>query len=433
MEPGLSYLITPLRNKFPHAKIISLHAEEVPVDLAAIPDSSWYPGMDISLNDFLENEIPDCLAGEILLVEWKASRQYYGKKYLYLVEASVEFIKKIDANSRTILAFGHLWVKNYFKNLDLVSNIIQYEVFSKDILVCGAGPSLENSIPAIKEKRKNLFIIAASSSLGCLKTNGINADLVITTDGGNWARLHLFETFRSVTFRSSHDTKLCAALTAALPAQCRELKLLPLTDTSYWQNIILKKLGIPCLSLPQRGTVTASALDLAFKLSRGNIFVSGMDLQNRDIRSHSRPYSFDSLLEEKEKRFNPFYSQIYKRASLIKKGSSYKIYEDWFKKQISLYPGSIYSLGENNPLFAKNKIDVTQYKEQEEAIYSLVKISHKDYLKDKALKIIINELEENEQLLKRELSPLLFPNENEEKLKLKNADFLIKIKEAIEI
>ena len=413
------------------AKIISLHAESAPVNPAAQADSLWCPDMNISLNDFLEAELDECLAKDIMLVEWKASRLMYGKKYLFLIETCVEIIKKNDANIRTTLAFGHIWLKNFIKNLDLVSNIIQYEVFSNDILVTGAGPSLDSSISLIKEHREKLFLVASSSSIAALHANDIKADIIISTDGGNWARLHLYEVFRDIarsdkarSDKARSDSVLCTALSGVLPAQCKDIPLLLLSDTSSWQNYILKKLRLPYLSLPQRGTVTASALDLAFALSRGNIFVAGMDLQNNDIISHAKPYSFNYLLEEKERRINPFYSQSFKRASLIKEGASYKIYEEWFKRQISIYPRSVYSLGSNNPLFNKSRVIETG--NINEVHYKLHRRSQNDSLKEKALLSLKSALDLSQ--IKIELSALLFPGLNVEKIS--RQDLLKAIKEA---
>jgi hypothetical protein len=61
-------------------------------------------------------------------------------------------------------------------------------------------------------------------------------------------------------------------------------------------------------------------------LTKDEVFIAGIDLENRDIRSHARPYTLDRLMEGKASRTNPVYSQVYKRASLLKQGGSYGIY-----------------------------------------------------------------------------------------------------------
>jgi hypothetical protein len=124
-----------------------------------------------------------------------------------------------------------------------------------------------------------------------------------------------------------------------------------MNDGSLWQNLILKGMGFPSVQVPGRGTVTASAIDLAFLLSRSNIFITGMDLASRDIRTHARPYGFDHLLRGASFRLNPFYSQSFIRSRLIDSGGSQRIYAAWFKEQLKNWPERIFSLGKNNPVF----------------------------------------------------------------------------------
>jgi hypothetical protein len=108
---------------------------------------------------------------------------------------------------------------------------------------------------------------------------------------------------------------------------------------------------IPHIPLVQRGTVSASAIDLALALNSGKVFIAGMDLAIRDIRTHIRPYSFDRLLEERASRLNPVYSQAYVRSAGIAGGGSHQIYASWFGAQLKAYPDRLYTLGSNNQVF----------------------------------------------------------------------------------
>jgi len=353
IEPGLGYLVAPLRKKAPGAKIIALHAG-VPSAAAnpqaplQPPDARWHPGAGMAVQDFLEREIPDTAAAEIRILEWRPALAVYGGAYRALVEESAEFIKRADANARTLNAFGKRWFRNFFKNLGIIRNVVRPAPLSRPLLVAGAGPSLEGAIPLIKESARQglLFVLAVSSAASALKAAGIKPDMVISTDGGLWAKFHLLDCFRSA------PCPLAAAMTAALPSQCARLPVLPISDGSLWQALILKELTIPFIALPQRGTVSASALDLAFALTSGDICIAGLDLENRDMRSHARPYSLDRFLEEKAGRLHPAYSQAFKRSALLKAGGSYGIYASWFEKQLAAYPRRLYSLGNNNRVFS---------------------------------------------------------------------------------
>jgi hypothetical protein len=124
-----------------------------------------------------------------------------------------------------------------------------------------------------------------------------------------------------------------------------------LNDGSLWQRVILENLAIPSLTVPQRGTVSAAALDLAFLLTSGNIFIAGMDLSVRDIKTHVRPYGFDPLFRGKASRFTPFYSQMFNRAGGINRGESHRIYASWFRRRTASWPDRVFTLGNNNPVF----------------------------------------------------------------------------------
>jgi hypothetical protein len=127
--------------------------------------------------------------------------------------------------------------------------------------------------------------------------------------------------------------------------------VLVLSDGSLWQDLVLKTMGIPFVPLLSRGTVTASALDLALNLTRGEVFITGMDLANRDLRTHARPYSFNRILEFKASRFLPFYSETFVRARAIAHSGSHGIYAAWFGRQMAAYPKRLHTLGKNNPVF----------------------------------------------------------------------------------
>jgi hypothetical protein len=367
IEPGLGYCVPVLRRRFPGARIIALHvsdffasgpslagssltrAPEAPASLT--PDARWSPGSGVSPRRFLADLIPDTEARRLKIIEWRPSLAAYGGAYRELLAETAAFIKEIDANARTVRGFGRRWFKNALKNTALIRGALRYAPLNLPCVIAGAGPSLEETIPLIKEQRERgpLFILGVSSAVPALRAGGLEPDLVLATDGGGWALFHLYETLRAAL------PALAISLNAALPSQCGAAPILPISDGSLWQGFLLESLGVPYLSLPQRGTVTAAALDLALGLTVGKVFFTGMDLANRDIRTHARPYSFDRFQEERACRLSPRYSQAYSRAAEIRTAGSHDLYAAWFARQIGAYPKRVYSLGDNNPLFQSLK------------------------------------------------------------------------------
>ncbi|MDR0670247.1 MAG: DUF115 domain-containing protein [Treponema sp.] len=358
IEPGLGYMIPVLSRRFPGARCIALHVSASQDSAGSVENGHtvyWNPGLRLPAEEFLGRELEKLAGGfgpeSIKIIEWRPSRDRYGDHYVKLLAAAAAAIRRFAAERRTLRAFGRRWFRNFFRNLRLLRRFPVLPVLRETaapILITGSGPSLEESLPLIRKLEGQCVIIAASSSLMAL--HGVTPDLVLSTDGGGWALLHLYELFRARP--AGKPAGLAASLIANLPSQCGGLPILGIADGSLWQGLILRGLGISHLVLPQRGTVTATALDLALALGRGKVIIAGMDLDTRDIRTHARPYSFDRLWREGASRFRGEYSQSFFRRMAAREGGSYRVYAEWFASRLNSYEGRVYTLGTNNSLFA---------------------------------------------------------------------------------
>ncbi|MDR2536459.1 MAG: DUF115 domain-containing protein [Treponema sp.] len=427
IEPGRGYMIPLLARKFPQTKILVLHVEtQEPAVFVSeadikIPPAVWEPACGIGLEQFLEREIPDIEASAIQIIEWRPALAVYGEEYQRLLVETANFIKRIDANKRTTRTFGVRWFKNFFKTLGMVRNVIYQsgDFTTLPCVVAGAGPSLEESLPLVKDlKHTNpFFVLGVSAAVQSLRVRGVVPDLIISTDGGGWALVHLYECLRGAA--ANHPFGLGVSLFGALPSQVQELPLLLISDGSRWQNLILQGLNLPFINLPQRGTVTATALDLAFILTKGNVFITGMDLAHRDICTHARPYNFERFLEEKASRFNPVYSQTFTRSFGILSGGSHSIYADWFGRQLETYPKRLYSLGNNHPVFNNLKPwNLSDWDSKGstalDKTLGVWTIPAQTNLAEKGVEMLIQALTnpQTSAVIKQELMPLLFPDKD---------------------
>jgi len=342
---------------------------------------------------------------------------YYKQAYVSLLSFVVDFIKRMDAGKRTTAAFGRKWVSNFFRNLGNVRKVLLYKSMDMPVIITGSGPSLEKAIPVIQKAQEECLIIAASSSLMALSHYNIQADIVMSTDGGGWALRHIYP-----FFRKSNNSGQCAVenaasfavnLCAALPSQCACIPMLIMNDGSLWQSIILHELAIPSVIIPQKGTVTACAVELALALTSGNIFLAGTDLCLRDIRSHVRPYAFEHLLYERASRITPVYSQSFIRSNQIQEGGSLDIYAAWFKKQLASWPKRIFSLGGGHEVFESALCAEKSIKKNTSVYFKAesVKDDPADFRKISA-SALIAALKNSEytSCLKTELAPLLLPD-----------------------
>jgi hypothetical protein len=354
IECALGYIIPVLRAKYPDSVIVALHAarETYGLQESFKADFDWYPETPRHIQTALERDIPE--DAHIKIVEWRPSLAVYPDEYRLLLKTAADFLKQHTMNQRTAAYFAKRWKKNAEYNTAVFTRRI-YPLPRPEtrfpIVVAAAGPSLARSLPEIKKKRENVYLIAVTSALAALYEHDIRPDMTVTTDGGFWALPHLFALKRHC---AEHYPVIAAALNARLPSFLRDAPLLLISDGGNQQNTLLKARRIPFLVLPQRGTVSATALDLAFFLTGGPVYVAGLDLADQDVISHARPHAFDTILLSRDNRFAPYYHETYarQRPALDKDAQAHAVYASWFKNNLSKYAPRLIALGDNHPLFA---------------------------------------------------------------------------------
>jgi hypothetical protein len=434
IEPGLGYLVPPLRKQFPASAILALHADSAFKKLPGAAGENipaWYPDNAESVQDFLERHVPD--AARTRVIEWRPALRLYGECCLRLLSETSEFLKRTAAGRRTAAVFGRKWVKNFFKNIAMLEAALLFKPFDVPVAVTGSGPGLESVCPLLAQARGNIFIIAASSSLPALAAHGIVSDMVISTDGGSWALFHLYNYFRLPQEKSgsSQAPLPAAALTAALPSQCAGLPVLALSDGSLWQSIALHAINFPALALPQRGTVSASAVDAALALTRGPVYLAGLDFSVRDICEHARPYGFDHLFFGCASRLRPVYSQYFARSTEARLGGSMDVYAEWFKKQLAAWPTRIFALDGNSAVFDGRRASLPPVNGVPRKSSWYAEHFKRENITDtaaqrrcKAVQALVSAFDKAQfsETFVSELSPLLFPGERDVSLAVIKAE-----------
>jgi len=415
----MGFIIPVLHEKFRDSRIIALHVDDsIKASENHTNAVSLYSNDPLTVQAFLEKEIPDIDASLIRIIEWRPSMNHYREAYVKLLSTVVEFIKRTNAEKRTTTYFGRRWIKNFLKNLKLLNQTVIYRKAQIPVIVTGSGPGLETALPVIRNMQNNCLVLAASSSVMALSYAGIQPDIVIATDGGCWALQHIYPFYRKTKECMEDKTGIFAVnLSAAIPSQCSAMPFLILNDGSFWQSIILHELNLPSIVIPQKGTVTASAVELALILSGENIFLAGMDLCIKDIRTHTKPYGFDYILFNNARRLKPVYSEFFVRSKLLRDGGSMDIYAAWFKNQLELWPKRIFSIGGSHEIFG-NSIPSGQgavFKKTGEYFKAVKAGDDPEEFCKKGVTALLAALKDSryKESLKVELASLLFPNEKE--------------------
>jgi hypothetical protein len=351
IECGLGYIIPVLKARFHGSVIFSLHGKRELCDLPGSfkADFEVYPQTPFHIRNLLEREIPE--NATLKIIEWRPSLSALPREYRDLLETAVDFLKLHTLNKRTAAYFAKRWNKNVENNAAMFHHVVYLKSGPPacfPVVVVAAGPGLMRSLPELKKKQGGVYLIAVSSSIGALYEHGLMPDMVVTTDGGFWALLHLYELKR---YCKGPYPVIAASLNARLPSFLRDAPILPVSDGSEFQNSRMAALHIPFLALPQRGTVSAAALDLAFSLSAGPVYITGLDLSDKDVLSHASPHAFETLFRMRSCRFNPYYHEVFARSRLNAESNTQAVYAAWFENHLAQYERLI-ALGDNHPLFA---------------------------------------------------------------------------------
>jgi hypothetical protein len=305
---------------------------------------TWMPGTE-DFEAFLEQHIEDAEAGSVKVVEWRPSLLAYGEAARDLFDRCASFLKRAAANSRTAGAFGRRWFKNALRFASAVEETLTLRPGNAPVVVCAAGPSLEAALPALKIGRDDnrCAIVAVSSAASALISGGIIPDLTVATDGGGWAPFHLFEPIR-------RRARIAAALTAAVPSKAFASPLLPIGDGSRWQNAVCASKRLSPPRAPQRGTVAATALDIARSVTTGPLYLAGFDLGVKHEKTHARPNALDRFSVDGENRLSPSAGAYFARYRTSRDSGTLDIYSSWFRDHIRLLDRKMLLLGSDSPL-----------------------------------------------------------------------------------
>lgn len=340
-EPGLCYILKPLKEKFLKARIISVHYEKELFDHSSCAEKLLVD-TNSKANNF-SNTLLNLLGEEgicsTLFISWTASSNIFNEQdsiVWYQIKEAVQL-------SHTLLATRTYFTEKWFLNsLKLIRNRISFYTIKpvdKPIVICASGPSLKDSIPFLKERRNKYFLIAVSSACKPLLCNDLMPDLVISSDGGYWAKKHL------ECLRNYPDIPLVLACEGNCPTSLiSETKIIPLCYPDGYGSKLFRDCGIKNMEGCRNGTVSGTALDFAKKLTYKEIFMCGLDLSAGIGLQHTGPnaneilsFSKDNKLITLEKRQT---ASRYNTASL-------KIYENWFSTLDENYTKNVFRLSDN--------------------------------------------------------------------------------------
>jgi hypothetical protein len=211
--------------------------------------------------------------------------ELHAKAYEDVLAALEEDLSTFWRNKVALLRRSRLWTKNLIFNLGSIdwSRVRDTPRFGgQAVAVCGAGTSLDLSLPFLRDSGTELHIMACDTAAGALAKAGVRVDSVVCLEG---------QVYNVADFLPLEHTALLSFLDlSAHPSSYRALKgPLSIVSSRWLDSSLHKRLaasGLPCLVMDPLGSVGVLALSLARKLFSGPLFIAGLDFSYPQGRTH---------------------------------------------------------------------------------------------------------------------------------------------------
>ena len=257
--------------------------------------------------------------------------------------------RKNEINAATLKKFGRLWCRNSLTNLKEMTrlsavSLLEGKIKALDLpfLICGAGPSLENILPYLKELSTKCVIVCVETALHALLKAGINPDFIVLTDPQFWAYRHI----AGLSAPESYLITEISAYPSVFRFQCRGILLCKsqFPIGSWFEEKLKLSLG----NLEAGGSVASSAWAFAKFCGAKEVYTTGLDFSFPRGQTHIKGssaeqswHSFSTRLNSAEKsRSSILYSASVEKAEDYEEkpvltDSRMKMFAWWFEARLA--------------------------------------------------------------------------------------------------
>jgi hypothetical protein len=282
--------------------------------------------------------------GRLVVIRHPHSTQLHIRYYAEIEKGILGRLKETLASSVTEKANSRLWVKNILRNILNLKGRCRptsgfVRAFGGPVMLAASGPRLEDAVGTLRDLKGRIPLFALLPSYPFLHAEGIEPDLLVTTDAGFWNRLRLV---RGV------EIPLVSTWSAE-----------PVLLRNWDGELALFSHGLPLetglrglqeisLVVPMQGTASAVMIQLARAMGFGEIYLAGFDFAYRGMKDHHKGAGFDGVLLVSSDRFRSWHTQAASRFRLepfvpvqCRPGervyTSHKLllYRDWIEKELA--------------------------------------------------------------------------------------------------
>lgn len=254
----------------------------------------------------LEDQLSEAVKGKgthpISFVPHRGSWQWRESDYLKLRHTAEQMFHKKDVNLATLTRFEKIWAKNICYNLPELSKFRPVsDLFGMaegiSIVVCGAGPSLSESIPDLTKYRNQFLLLAVDTALPILTSFGVDPDLIFSVDPQALNSQYLEDySGDGILIFDPTSTYLSLRLNKGPNKGFVTSSPFPLIG-------LLERSGDGEIgSVPFGGSVSTNAASLATLMGARSVFLVGQDLSFTKGLAHSKGAVLEERLNYLESR-----------------------------------------------------------------------------------------------------------------------------------
>lgn len=337
---GLGYELEALHTKFPQSHIFPIYFNHTLYNESTVARKSIFnPPVHNDLTHSLRNillsqQLQPLENKDIRVLYWPPSTRIWKHYMTPCIREVKDVIEMHIAEKNTINHFLSQWMRNAcFHFLHINTWNIPYQTH-KPIVVCGAGPSLNDSIHEIKKKREHIALMATSSTLHCLKKNEVYPDIIVHQDSSYYSAKYLID----VSFE--YKPLIAYPLHTSRNAILRKFPSIILNSQQEAETLL--NIGNShTIQVSPHATVVGTAIELAWQLTDNTVFLAGFDLSVESRGNHCYPHIQDKIYQRNKldtldtyllaNYFNAEHTLPLPHRNM-KQSNSLKIFSDWFIK-----------------------------------------------------------------------------------------------------
>ena len=288
---GAAYHVSEFMKKNPDTKILVIENSREDFEfLKSIPnveDVIHNSNVEIIFPDDMEEKIVGSylpiIHGDISILIHRAWFEHVeGKKLIDIIKSVLD---SVSADFSVQSHFGLLWQRNIIQNLHIASNLNYDSVprfpIDKTAIIIAAGPSLDENLDLIKNKRDDYFVISTDTAFSVLNKNKIISDVVVSIDAQRISVNHFRNIPNEVFTKTLFVFDLCCNSDVVSYVRQRNGKVI-FIQTGHPLGQLANNCGREFLNISSgAGTVTIAACDFAKRIGFHSIKVIAADFADR--------------------------------------------------------------------------------------------------------------------------------------------------------